>query len=753
MYGPTEATCGATIKRLLPKLPVDLGFPNPSSRVYILDRHHRLLPRGLVGEIFLAGIQIATGYIGNPEATARSFVREPFDIDNASSSMMYKTGDRGYWSSAGNIICLGRNDRQIKLHGFRLDLGDVESRIAQGLPQIEAISVIEDDSHLVCFIQPVGLDKLKVKKEIAVLLPNYARPSTILALDKFPLTNAGKLDYVALQKLSNASCSFNTSAKNLQTSTEKLVADTWREYLNISPKVPIGKTSNFIAIGGSSLLQLALAHGLSRKLGFAIPAKLIVNSPTLHELAEAIDDLTPQKERPPTLHPSAPALGRHGVSPMEHYWHQRYQSTSETSCFNVTAAWEINPQDVDRSRLVGAWNMVLARHEILRARFVSGLNGLEKHYHEQSPQVELFNDLDIRQQASNAFELDHDYLVRVLMSWKNMLIIISHIICDLTTLRILLREVRSLYVGGNLPLGQKTYSESQSWSDVTASQDLSFWNDYLGDLVPVKRRSSKRICRRRSNAGRSDMLRLPSGLMPGLLRLVGACGLTLQQIALAAVGLATAAVSDDQCEMPDVILGCPYLNRAHADSDTVGLFLQPLPVRLKFRGLKYLGETSSANMSGFLTMVQKSSQEALSHVIPWTQLLEHMKIEPQYIQHPLFTTMVTFHDDRHHCADLLDIDGCVALACWADGAKFNMMCEFSAISNEDLLLRLEYDEAPFKCRAELFAGLIVEALESFIADQYYKEITKRLRRMATQNEERVCGERVQFGTSIASWKG
>lgn len=753
MYGPTEATCGATIKRLLPRLPVDLGIPNPCSRIYILDRHHNLLPRGLIGEIVLAGIQIATGYIGNPEATARSFLREPFDTDNGSSSTMYKTGDRGYWSSTGNLICLGRNDRQIKLHGFRLDLSDVESRIAQGLPQLEAISVIEDDSHLVCFIQPVGLDKLKVKKEIAMLLPNYARPRTILALAKFPLTNAGKLDYVALKQLSNASRSSNSSAKNFQTSTERLVADTWREYLNISPKVPIGKTSNFIAIGGSSLLQLALAYGLSRKLGYAIPAKLIVNSPTLHELAEAIDGITPQMKRPPTLHLSAPALGRHGISPMEHYWHQRYQSTSETSCFNVTAAWEINPQDVDILRLIRAWNTVLARHEILRTRFVPGLNGLEKHYHEQSPQVEQFADLDIREQASNAFELDHDCLVRVLMSSKNMLIIISHIICDLTTLRIILREVRSLYAGGNLPLEQKTYSESQSWSDVTASQDLLFWNDYLRELVPVKRQSSKRICRRGSNAGRSDMLHLPSGLMPGLLSLVGARGLTLQQIALAAVGLATAAVSDDQCEMFDVTLGCPYLNRAHADSDTVGLFLQPLPVRLKFEGPKCLGETSSTNMSGFLTMVQKSSQKALSHVIPWTLLLKHLKIEPQYIQHPLFTTMVTFHDDRHHRADLLDIDGCRALACWADGAKFNMMCEFSAISNEDLLLRLEYDEATFECRAELFAGLIVEALKSFIADQDYKETMKRLRRMATQNKDRVCGERVQFGTSIASWKG
>ncbi len=750
MYGPTEATCGATIKRLLPRLPVDLGPPNPSARIYILDRHHRLLPRGVIGEVFLAGIQIATGYAGNDEATARSFFRDRFDIDKSCGSMMYKTGDRGCWSATGNLVCIGRNDRQIKLHGFRLDLSDVEARIAQGLPETEATSVIEGDRHLVCFVQPVGLDEVTIKEKIAMLLPTYARPRTVITLERFPLTNAGKLDYVALRQISRASRSFHLSAKKLHTLTETLVADTWREYLNIGPKVTIGKTSNFIAMGGSSLLQLAMGHGLSRKLGSVIPAKLIVNSPTLHELAEAIDDLTPQLTRPPSLLSSTPALGRHELSPMECDWHQRYQSSSETSCFNVTAAWEIIPQVVDASRLVRAWNTVLARHEILRAQFALGPNGLEKHYRERTPQVELLARFDIRQQANKSLKLDQDCLVRVLLSSKHMLVIISHIICDLTTLRVLLGEVQSLYAGKNLPLKPKPYSQSRSWSDTTASEDLLFWNDYLRGLVPVGRQSNKQFCGRRSNAGTSDMLHLPVGLLGRMLQLVGASGMTLQQIALAAVGLATAAIGDDQRDVLDLILGCPYLNRGYADHDTVGLFLQPLPVRLKYGGPNSFGETASAQMRGFLTMVQKSSQKALSHVVPWTELLEHMNIEPQYPRYPLFTTMVTFHDDRHQRADLLDVDGCEALMCWADGAKFMMMCEFSAISKEDLLLRLEYDEATFGCGTGLFAGLIVEALESFVGERDFDKTRERLRKMVTQNEERDCGERVTLGTRIAS---
>jgi gliotoxin/aspirochlorine biosynthesis peptide synthetase len=140
MYGPTETTCGATIKQLIPNEPVTLGRAVPSTRMYVLDRNRRLLPPGAVGELYIGGIQVSRGYIGLPEMNASRFLVD--SIAPEANQMMYRTSDYAYWDSlTGEICMIGRKDRQIKLHGFRLDLDDLESRIAKAIPGCEAAAV------------------------------------------------------------------------------------------------------------------------------------------------------------------------------------------------------------------------------------------------------------------------------------------------------------------------------------------------------------------------------------------------------------------------------------------------------------------------------------------------------------------------------------------------------------------------------------------------------------------------------------
>ena len=109
MYGPTEGTCGATIKRLCPNKPVTIGVPNPTTRIYILNSKRGLCPPGMVGEIYLAGVQVSKGYLNMPKETEERFM---LDSIMRNTEMMYQTGDRGYWTENGEGVCLGRNDRQ-----------------------------------------------------------------------------------------------------------------------------------------------------------------------------------------------------------------------------------------------------------------------------------------------------------------------------------------------------------------------------------------------------------------------------------------------------------------------------------------------------------------------------------------------------------------------------------------------------------------------------------------------------------------
>lgn len=204
MYGPTEGTCGATITRLIPGRPVTIGHPNPTSRVYIMDRNGFLAPPGAVGEIYIAGVQVSLGYLNLPRETAERFL--PDIVCPELGEKMYRTGDRGYWDENGAIVCLGRNDRQVKLRGFRLDLDDLEVRIMKAYPGIKAAALTRPDGldTLVAMLQPADLDIGAVQNAIRANLPRQAVPSAITCVDSFPMTRAGKVDLKAIAaKLTN----------------------------------------------------------------------------------------------------------------------------------------------------------------------------------------------------------------------------------------------------------------------------------------------------------------------------------------------------------------------------------------------------------------------------------------------------------------------------------------------------------------------------------------------------------------------
>ena len=159
MYGPTEGTCEATIKHLLAGAHVTISAPNPSTRTYILDSQGEMAISGVISEIYIAGVQVAKGYLDLPDETGSKFLRD--DI-SCKEEQTYKTGDKGYWSESGEIVCLGRSDRQIKLRGYRLDMNDLEVRIANAFPSVETVAITPKGNLLVTMVQPASIDVKKL---------------------------------------------------------------------------------------------------------------------------------------------------------------------------------------------------------------------------------------------------------------------------------------------------------------------------------------------------------------------------------------------------------------------------------------------------------------------------------------------------------------------------------------------------------------------------------------------------------------
>ncbi|KAB8298143.1 hypothetical protein EYC80_001899 [Monilinia laxa] len=708
MYGPTEATCGATIKRLLPGKSVNIGAPNPTTRVYILDRNQQLLPPGVIGEIYLAGVQVARGYIGMPQMSAERFL--PDTICNRQGEMMYRTGDRGYFNRAGEVECLGRNDRQIKLRGFRLDLNDLEIRVAEAIPECSGIAICQKGDYLVAMVQPETLNVAKVRAKVTKVLPVHAVPRIFMAVEKFPMTPAGKLDYKAITNMTIANV--DSVPKKIESSTETRIAEAWKELLGLEANVEITRDSEFVSLGGHSVMQLRLASKLSDIFGVRMKVSHIMQSANLFEMAKTIDNLRTQT--PPTeINNGLVPLGKHRVSPIEREWWEKYRLNVGTSSFNVTYACSIDSDVVDTDKLISAWNTVLARHRILRCRYVkTGQRGsLRRGYDRFPPQIKTVNKLGLWRECNRPFDLERQHPIRVFLSRNTMLASMSHIIADLTSLEVLLKEVTTLYSGNLLSPVEHTYMDTTQWSTTPTPAESKWWEEYLHGAS--KSYTLPNLLERTTYAGRTRLTKLPQELTHEILKFTEEQKVTLHQLALGAVAL---SLQHDQSDV-DIILGGPYLNRGAKDLDTVGLFLEPLPIRVRH-------PMTAQSTASYLRAVQASSQDAIAHAMPWDQILSAASAKTHFPNHPLLDVMVTFHDNR---TPKTMIEGVDPLITYTEGSKFALLVEFSVVSHDTIALRLEHDtQCVSKSEIRVFEAVVFEAVRGLVSGLGMEDVKKKL---------------------------
>jgi amino acid adenylation domain-containing protein len=676
MYGPTEATCGASIKQLFPGNPITLGKPNPSTRIYILDSHQELIPQGTIGEICLAGVQVSSGYVGRPEETAKRFLLDP--IHPQWGELMYKTGDKGYWNEEGELVFLGRSDRQIKLRGFRIDMDDLEIQMLRADTEATAVAVALVDGSLIAQVQPRTLDLDRFRLKVQNQIPAYALPRRIIAVDSFPMTAVGKLDY----KKIGQDTDWNTVQGELNaisaTNVEERIINAIPDVIGVCSGTEIEPLSSFLDLVGTSMHLIALSQRLSKVLESRIPVRLLLHYPTPRELAQSLLHIHARDGNETSC-----TLGDSGVSPIEKDWWNKYQVSANTSAFNVNFVSELE-STIDKKRLTSAWNIVLDRHRILRCYYQHNQeHGVRRAYHEQPPIVKLVQSLDVDREIHEAFDLQQGPLIRVLLSPSHMVIVVSHIICDLTTLNALLREVATIYHGKILePV--KPYSKTR-WSTTPPPSHLAFWSEYLENTKTPTYFGLKQI-KRSTWEGTSHIIRFPNATYEQMKAFAAARKVTMHQLALAAVALALANDGEAEC---DITIGAPYLNRnSEDDQNVVGLFLEPLPIRIKYPTA--LGEHEQKS---FIHAVQSSSRAALAHAVSFHRLLSHLSVTPAYPTHPLFDVVVTFHEASQRPVCL--IPGTKPQDMWTRGAKFKLMAEFSEVYGSELALRLEYSTECF----------------------------------------------------------
>jgi amino acid adenylation domain-containing protein len=305
-YGPTETTTFATTYRIdhvAGNRSIPIGRPIANTRVYILDRQRRPVPVGVRGEIYIGGDGVALGYLNRPELTAERFVPDPFsDVPGA---RMYKTNDLARYREDGNIEFLGRDDHQVKLRGFRIEVDEIRARLASHYDVADAVVVVREDApgdkRLVAYCVANGreLDLVALRRHVAQVLPDVMVPAAFVQLRSLPLTPSGKVDRRALPAPDMDAC-VRRRYEAPEGGIETTLAVLWAELLNVRQ---VGRRDNFFELGGHSLLAIRLAARM-REHGLHAETEALFTSSDLAELATRIDGTSREVAVPPNLIPA-----------------------------------------------------------------------------------------------------------------------------------------------------------------------------------------------------------------------------------------------------------------------------------------------------------------------------------------------------------------------------------------------------------------------------------------------------------------
>ncbi|MGE5343536.1 MAG: D-alanine--poly(phosphoribitol) ligase subunit DltA [Candidatus Omnitrophota bacterium] len=640
-YGPTEASDDVT-HYIIDQLPsesqtsIPIGKPLQNLHIYILDKQLNLCPIGVKGEIAVAGIGLATGYLNRVELTHERFkdcLRRPafckkrgknfwFGVEGFGfeyryeDKKIYLTGDVGYWREDGNIECLGRIDRQVKIRGFRIEPGEIETRILQ-FPDIKEAMVIPYQNkdlcaYLVSIPQNQTLSLTHLRDFLQEKLPNYMIPTYFVTLDRFPLTANGKIDVNALPKPETAVIENNSPLYNAPTTAiEKTLIEIWASLLNIA-KEAIGTDADFFRLGGNSLNAVQLVNAVHKQLNIKIPIQQIFQFPTLSALAAAIEKN--EKNSPTLLHAivRAPDQPTYELSySQKRLWvlHKRNPNSPE---FNMPERIRLQ-SEVNPALMRQTLEYLTARHESLRTCFqeIDG-NIVQKIELQGSVDFEMIDISTLHGEELEAernrlameanlipFDITGLPLLRVRLiqcasAEFDLVLIMHHLITDGWSMQILLNELQRIYDalehGTEIHLEPLPirYADVAIWQNQRLKDDhymkpaLEFWNDQFGGIIPTLRLpydfSRSELKSKKSRAYRTV---LDTETLERLRAISLNHNASFFMIVLAGFYLLISRLIKEN----DLLIAIPAGGRQHDDlKNIIGLFANTILLRMKIPG-------------------------------------------------------------------------------------------------------------------------------------------------------------------------
>ncbi|MFI6924025.1 amino acid adenylation domain-containing protein [Nonomuraea spiralis] len=597
-YGPTETTLCATWKaiepgdRLSPTLPI--GRPMPGRRLYVLDVFLRPLPPGVAGDLYIAGSGVAHGYLGRPALTAERFVADPF----VPGERMYRTGDVAYWTDEGELVFAGRADDQVKIRGYRVEPGEIEAVLA-GQPGVDQAVVVARDGRLVGYVVSDGVvDPVRLREQVARVLPDYMVPAAVMALDALPVTANGKVDREALP---DPDFGGRVSGREPVTEAERVLCGLFAEVLGLER---VGADDSFFELGGDSISSMQLA-ARARRDGLAFGAREVFEHRTPAGIAAVVEPDGTSADGP------ADGAGELPWTPVMRLWGDGVASAGFAQWVVVGA-----PSDLTEKVLVAGVAALVDTHDMLRLRVESGrLVVGERGSVDAARLVRRVDGGSLQEVVENAVRrLDPAAGVVVQVVWVDagpdrvgrLVMVAHHLAVDEASWRVLVPDLRAACEGEPEPVGmsfRRWAGLLGEWAvSAERAKELAAWKAIVGeDDQPIGQGLSRGKVRRRSWVVSGAEASVLAGRAPA----VFFCD--VQDVLLA--GLAGSVARWRGADV--VLVDLEGHGRVPDVSRTVGWFTSVHPVRLDMTGVDWADVLAGGSSAGGLLKAVKEQARAV----------------------------------------------------------------------------------------------------------------------------------------------
>ncbi|MCB4762296.1 MAG: amino acid adenylation domain-containing protein, partial [Sulfurovum sp.] len=716
MYGITETTVHAAYKYItntdIQEKASNIGIKLEDLSFYILNSHLNLVPKGVVGELHIAGDGLARGYLNQPALTKEKFIDNPF----TKGTRLYKTGDLVRYLEDGNIEYIGRIDDQVKIRGFRIELGEIEQQLLNIEAIKESVVLAKEDENgnksLVAYItteENEEIESSSIKSTLAQHLPEYMIPVAYKTLESMPLTPNGKVDKKALAKLE---VEIQSSKEYVapRNETEEKLAKIFEEILNVEK---VGIYDNFFELGGHSLLATQLVSRIRSELNIELPLKELFGTPTIEHLYHYLQSHGEES----TLSKIPLVEDRDNLQlsyAQERLWFLDKFEGGNSTTYHIPAILKLEGS-LSKETLNQVLTTIVKRHESLRTNFVEKNEGalqiireVDTFALEEIRCKESSVETKIKETLTQPFNLESDSLFKAVLYTINkqthyLLVNMHHIISDGWSIGILVQEFVALYNAYSnkqenplQPL-EIQYADYAAWqkeylSGEVLEEKLNYWKETLGGIEPLALATTYPRPAIQSNRGNTLSFSINKEITKKLNTLSNKYDTTLFMTLLSSFGLLMHKYSGQE----ELIIGSPIATRNRFETEPlIGFFVNTLALKQDF----------SSDMK-FSTVLQQTKEHTLSAYdhqdVPFEKIVDALDIPRDTSRSPLFQVMFVLQNTPENTTlelPELKIEG---IAFENSTSKFDLTMDIAEV-NEELHGSLEY-------ATDLFSQTYIESM-------------------------------------------